>query len=748
MNCTRTFFVILLICLLGYKGMAQSNFKSTKDTVSVHVSDTTGIKAPSKEGKNRNLMLNAESNSAPRDVNIGLPASVGGITIYENGLPVVYFLWPELPYYAWSSDATINRVSMLGMSEMAITNGDVGYALSSYDNLGGGQFHLNGSLNTSHYGLLKGTFNISGPLGKGWEYSFGGYINRDPKTYDLGFTDYSERSNSVKVGLTRKFNNNKGQISLLYKYSDYWGLSSYAPFKYEKNGEVKQLDNFDIGRDSYVPIDGTMYWKNALTGEGKDYDLSDAGKTHSHSLYLLGNYNFDSGLKFDYSVYYHNARAGMLYIYPTSTTTSNSSNQFTYLDSGENYDGTAQMMFAEYIPSRPVSSLMSYFELSKKNEEHSWRLGLNEWHYRVNKFQAYTALYYQETAPQPKKLAYSGLTDEYGEFGYNTSAEYHNGYENKLSLYAMDQWKVNSRLVLNGGIRLMYHKINGDYNTQDRGDYALNDYATTSFDHNWFYKKLALGGYYRLTKNYGLTAQAIYNEEKGRLENYSGSDMPALKKVATPMGQFGFYLNGKKINMVSSLTYIKKTNYQKRITLYNPSDETESEVKTIYYDVQTLGWTTDLNANPFKNFSLHYRLTVQKPQYKNFEFSAFNTDYDYSNNTVTEVPKILMEIDPSYSFAQKFRLWVSGRYYSKQYENVGNAIYFKPHWETFGGMNYKINKNFDFAFSVTNLLNQKGAKGSISGADLVTDASSYYGTVMAGSYILPFTCKFDLNFHF
>ena len=48
------------------------------------------VDSDSKEEKNRNVMLNAANNSGPRDVNIGLPSTVGGITIQENDLPVVY----------------------------------------------------------------------------------------------------------------------------------------------------------------------------------------------------------------------------------------------------------------------------------------------------------------------------------------------------------------------------------------------------------------------------------------------------------------------------------------------------------------------------------------------------------------------------------------------------------------------------------------------------------------------------------
>ena len=70
------------------------------------------IKATSAEqGGDRNVMLNAASaNAGPRNVNIGLPASVGGTTVLENDLPVVYFFWPEMPFKSWRMDGMTNGV--------------------------------------------------------------------------------------------------------------------------------------------------------------------------------------------------------------------------------------------------------------------------------------------------------------------------------------------------------------------------------------------------------------------------------------------------------------------------------------------------------------------------------------------------------------------------------------------------------------------------------------------------------------
>lgn len=70
-----------------------------------------------------------------------------------------------------------------------------------------------------------------------------------------------------------------------------------------------------------------------------------------------------------------------------------------------------------------------------------------------------------------------------------------------------------------------------------------------------------------------------------------------------------------------------------------------------------------------------------------------------------------------------------------------NSIYFNGRWETFGGVDYKVNKYLSLNANVVNILNQSGAQGSISTADLVEEASQYRNYLMAGSFIRPFTLE-------
>ncbi len=112
-----------------------------------------------------------------------------------------------------------------------------------------------------------------------------------------------------------------------------------------------------------------------------------------------------------------------------------------------------------------------------------------------------------------------------------------------------------------------------------------------------------------------------------------------------------------------------------------------------------------------------------------------------------QISRFLLEVDPSYSW-DKWRVWASARYFSKQYANLSNALYFKGWWETFGGVNYNMNKNIGFGLTVINPLNQRGAKGTINGAELITDPSPYYDRMLTSSYIRPFTVEGSINIKF
>ena len=164
---------------------------------------------------------------------------------------------------------------------------------------------------------------------------------------------------------------------------------------------------------------------------------------------------------------------------------------------------------------------------------------------------------------------------------------------------------------------------------------------------------------------------------------------------------------------------------------------------------------TSAEIDPFKGFHLHALFTYQKPVYKNYNASVtFNDGSEMSVNAngmiVKEIPQILVELDPSYNITKDLRLWLSFRYFGKTYANLQEALYFNGRWETFGGINWNVNKHLSLGATVINFLNQKGASGTINGSELITkeEAAQYAGNYMSGNYLRPFTVEFSASIKF
>lgn len=724
------------------------------------VADTIRVKAISEEPKsNRNVMLNAAKTNEPRDVNIGLPASVGGTTVLENGLPVVYYYWPEFSSKAWRQDVMINKNQLLDLGQTAIKIGDVGFSVSTFDNLGTDMFQGTGRLNSNHFGLLRTDINLSGPLNKkGLKFSAGAYLNFDPGTFEAkGMPKYySDKTQMYKGALTQgySFSGGTGSISALYKYINTEGLrNSYAPFIYKKGGKIEEVEGFRMGRDSYYENTGKITVKDAYTGEYETRDVTKDTGTDSHTLDLIWKNKLNNGLYLNMISRFHAAKVGTYYLSMTGVSATGN-DKYTYVDTGEAYTGNSvQGVLALTGKKRPVKTLMTNIEVGKKSGNHEWNIGFNEWYYSIDKYIAEGVIYYHEIAPNPRKLIKTGSNvDKYGNLP--GGIDYHNGSENKTAFYITDKWDIADAFTLTLGAKLEYQNLRGDY--QDR---ALNlgnlNGTKTKIKEDWLNKAFMLNAVYRMTDSFGLLGEASYNETGGNLDNFTVGTNPNIKQSSIPGGGFGVYFNHRMISLVSKATFIQRDEYRAAPTFTNPNDPSDIRRDITNYKIQTLGWTTDIVATPFKGFNLHLLLTIQSPKYKNFDGKVTFADgttaeYNYSDKSVTGISKILLEIDPSYTW-KNLRVWASARYFGKRYLNKPNTFELEGRWETFAGASYKLNKCLNFNVTAVNLLNQFGASGSIPGGDLITTAKAAeakYNTVMSGSYMRPFTVEFGLKYNF
>lgn len=776
-----------LIALMSVAVTASLSAQDTKAKTDTIKSTETKV------GKTSNVMLNASADNGPRTVNIGLPASVGGTTILENGLPVTYDFMGQSPTAIWRNDAGVAKFGVLNVSETAIFASDVGVSVSTWSNRGTDKFKGSASFTTNSFGLLRGDVNVSGPMKNGFFYSLTGFVNMDSGTYRSNISQFMDKTQILKGVINKKYAH--GQIGLQYKFAYSSSINAkQSPYIYRKDGTVDKLPGFKIGRDAYLEQSGIIHAIDPLTGKEKTWDaMSDAAST-SHVIDLLGDHNFSNGMKLDYTVRYHYANSGLYNPYLTAigqglasgATPEKGDSRYVYTDNPQNvYEGLVQNGMMIYSPRSEKNTVMARFELSKKSDKHHWMVGFHNWYYNVDKANSATYNYQFQVAPNPKGLikqqwdgtAWVNQSDKYGNAGYNKAMQYYNGTDNKMALVGTEKWTPNNRLSLDFGTRIEWQSVNGDWYTAADRKAAGTDWVsgnTTEVKKDWWNVSATASGMYKITNTFGVLADAYYIQQAGKLSSYAGADDPNIAKCEIPGYSAGVYFNHPMVSLVSKFTKIKRTNFKNNSTFNAtwtdkdyPGEKFSATTKqTSSYDVNTMGWTTDVLFTPFKGFNLHVLLTLQNPKYENYAMtidyeaktsdgkhtSTYQETVDNSGNIARSVSKTLIEIDPSYTWgaAGKFRVWASARYFSKEYANYPNTLIFASRWETFAGFNYKYDKNVDFSISAVNLLNQSGAQGSISGTNTTTaeQATALYDKPLTGTYIRPFTVEFKTRIRF
>ena len=730
----------------------------------------------------RNVMLNASDANKPREIQIGLPSE--DVTVYENGLPAVYSSSVHRLSAHWRSDASLKGTDLMTPSESAIATGNIAYAVSSFSELGQKEFKGKLNYKANHFGMQNVDLNLSGGIGDNWLYTASMYQNFDPGSFKLRFTDYADRTQLYHFGITRILNDGKGRVSLLYKYSNSKNPGNFAnaaPFIYSGDGSIKKIDGFDPGMDSYVQRQGSFQYLNTKSGKMETWNMSDGSENHANEIALISQYQFDNGWLWKFNAKYMNAPRANFVDYGGSTIS-----QVSEADGYQLSDGSA---YSGYIEGRrtwlhvgKVSNALLTTEISKQLNNHKLMIGLNEWYYHLNYYSssfqwAGTVEAYPRTLSQmyvnpldPTQTARRSET-----FGYNElSPEYTKGSENKLALYFTDEWKVSPKFKVFYGGRLEYYRMSaeqistprfsgfhlGNYNT-----YAIAAGSVVATEHSIEAKNVTkdklnyaatLQLTYNLTRQFGLTADATIATRFPRISEYAGTGPTEeqYKRVTIPLIRGGIFYKNDWIDLSSMVTYISKSNNIDQQNLTKPGT-TEGKTVLLIYNIQTLGWTTSAEINPFKNFHMHALFTYQKPVYKNYNASVTFSDgqsmgVNANNMIVKEIPQVLIELDPKYDITKNLNAWLSFRYFGKTYANLQEALYFNGHWETFGGINWNVNKKLSLGVSVINIFNEKGAKGTISGSELITkqEAGKYEGKYMSGSYLRPFTVEFSAGIKF
>lgn len=711
----------------------------------------------SAQDKNSSIFMNASSDSAPREVSLGLPTNTSNcVPIYEDGLPVSYYIYHLYPFKAWHGGVSAASTGSMGPMETSMRYGEINNYVDSYNRIGSSRFRGSAAYNINIYGQNKLDLNISGPFGKGWGYSLSVYQNFDPGSNHTVTPVFKDRHQFYKGVISKEFLDGRGKMSLVYQYVNYMTIQeNFGPFVFVGDGSVKEHEGFNLGHDSYRPEITSFSFMDFKTGEIRSMDFENGNRDKTHHVTFNFDYDLGQGYHIDVRSRFKTGTsvkgAGTL----SGIEDISADKGYTYAD-GTPFTGKLQRRMILHFDTFGTD-WMTNAEMQLRRGRHKVRAGLD---YQFNHGGTISSSvnYAHEVKAKPAFLYFNGA--DY--YNYNTAGEFYDGFENKLAAYAKEDWNFFPGMDLSAFLRLEYLNIRGDSannigddksNTRYPG-FNLTKGKITHFGQNFLNGAAGLDLSIRIYKGLFFKAQGIFTRVHSNIFNYGGFYDPSTAPTDTRFVQAGLSYINDWVNLTSQMVYISQSNYntrsvfqhalQKEVAGY-PVGFMESVTMPLTYGIESIGWVTDAIFTPVQGLNIHVNFTLRDPKYKNFHFAPTFSDgvteeYDFSGNNVTNLHKVEFTVDPSYSYRQ-WRFWLTARYIGKQFINKTNSLYFKGRVETFGGVDFRLNDHFKFSLNLINILNQKGASGQISSADLVVDASGYKNYLMSGTFIRPFTVE-------
>ncbi|MCQ2147130.1 MAG: hypothetical protein MJZ16_06390 [Bacteroidales bacterium] len=732
---------------------------STLPLSAQHKKDTTDATS-----SNSAIFLNAASDSKPREISLGLPTNTSSaVPIFEDGMPVTYYIYQMFPYKSWHGGVSARSTSTIGPMETAMRYGEINNYVDSYNKGGSETFKGSVSYVVGQWGQHKLDINVTGPIARGWGYSLSTYQNFDPGSNHTINPMLKDRHQFYKGVLSKDFLNGRGGMALTYQYVNFMNIQeTYGPFVFVGDGSVKMYNGFDLGYDSYRPDIATFTFMDFKTGEMREMGIKEGNTDKTHHLTYTLDYDLGNGVHLDFR---SRLRGG------TSVRGAGSLSGIENVAESAGYtyrDGTP---FSGYLQRRMIlhfdafdTSWMNNAEVQFSRGNHSLRIGA-DYHFTHGGTTSSSVNFAHSVEADPAIIARNG--EIYSNF--NSAGEYYDGFENKVAGYVYDEWKPFSKMSLTGFLRAEYLNIHGQSannigddksNTRYNG-FNLTKGKITHFGENYLNGSFGLNVNYVIVGNLAFQADGIFTRVHSNIFNYGGFYDPSTDPTDTKFVRAGISYKNDWVNVVSQVNYINQSNYNTRSIFQHsltrpvgdlPVGYNESLTLPVTYGIASLGWVTDAMLTPFKGFTLHLQYTLREPKYRNFEFTPTFSDgvteeYDFSGNNVTNLHKMEIVVDPSYSYGA-WRWWLSTRYISKTYINKTNSLFFKGRLETFGGIDYRLSSKCKVSLNVINILNQKGASGLISSADLVTDASGFKDYLMSGTFIRPFTIELGINLDF
>ncbi|MFK7904344.1 MAG: TonB-dependent receptor [Chitinophagales bacterium] len=750
------------------------------------------------------------------------------LSLQEDGLPItsgqLFYGFIDMFHRL---DATVGRMEAIRGGSASITSANApGGIVNFISKEGGDEFGGLVKLQSAVQGdgnlLLRGDFNLGGPLGNnGWTYNVGGFYRVDEGPRNIPY--------DANIGGQVKFNvkktHDKGSIKLYGKLlDDQVAFYQSVPIVDLENNTPQE--GWNITEDTYfvdVQTDNIIDGRNVKNDPNakSSFDIEDGMQVQSFAAGLdirqdLGN-GFILRNNFKYSSFEENDNRfelqlmfdkanGPAAFYGQGSNAFFNSNNFTYTDSktGEvlyNASDGIDNLPTDFLSALGVfkyegefSDIVDQLTLSKKIGNHDFTVGGYYSHFDQKSF--YTAhINLASNEPQPRLLTAThpnfpfaagdpdfAFSDESGLLAHGAGA--YVNYEStstNTSFFLSDTWQVNDKLNVDLGIRyesIIHKGRKEDYDrpgaaeglqfftNPQTGEPILNgagtplfipkgqdgDYTTwydlatrrstdvwREFEHDYSYLSGSLGANVKLNENSAVYGRFTLGNKAPELafyqNNFLNADIGKGSVEKITQAELGYKLNVSKASLFITgfLSQMKDVPFQQFVIGQN---STTIRTPASFIDIQTLGLEIEGVVNLAKNFDVRVVGTVQSPQFTDFTYynvggtahpvfmgevypetpsyvdasgqpiapGTASDDFleDFSDNEVPDVPKVMLDITPSYQI-KNVKIFANYRYTGKRWGNRRNTVELKGFGLLSAGVSARLTESLSLNVNGSNL---------------------------------------------
>lgn len=640
------------------------------------------------------------------------------VGLIEDGLPVYPVF--ELSFYNPDQfirvSESIARVEAVrGGTAPIFTSGAVGGTINFVNESPSANPELRVKGGLSDYGARIVDMFWSSPVTATWGMSGSGYVRRSDGIRDPGYL--ADNGGQVRLELRRR--SAGSELGIYGKYLDDRSLFGVPiPLRGSPSNPVAvdgtaagdySLHSEDLRRARLPPsaLEAGVHNDDLADGihpriltAGLDYrrswrpDLSLA----SHTRWTTGEVTFNGLFTGDVPV------TGAEFAADRGVAPA-----FSYLDGGASFDPSFLVQnHGHWAIFKDYRALQNDTRLNFSTGGHELALGLYLADYSMADRWSLGNLILMDVGSRPRRLSLDGITDPAGFTRYsfrNLRADYDGS---AAALYFADEWEWSDRLRFDLGLRYDRQEIDasiadGMNDVDLDGDPATpwdvaalageNRRATrASFDHLGF----SLGFNYAITDRH---AAFGHFTRSAKLPHFDDVRNGVLTDDVVSNLEFGY-----KAALDSLAVFL--TAYRTEFDNV-PFSDILVDGSIIVRRAETLTWGVEVEGvyEPVDSVSLQFSLTLQDPEYRNFNGVSVDND----GNQVRRIPRTMLRLVPSVWFAAgRGRAFLAVAHYGSRYANDENSIRLPAYTKLDAGVEYSLGPSWTAQLNVNNLSNEVG----------------------------------------